>query len=117
MIEKAGVAKGSLYYIFRSKDELIAAYLEQRYRAWVSSVDAALAAVADPGESILAAFDALADYLAQRKFCGCPIVNEAAGADFRHRADLRHGGRLQLGHRGPRSQAEGPLIPSRPAQD
>ena len=34
VIEKAGVAKGSLYYIFGGKDELITAYLRGRHESW-----------------------------------------------------------------------------------
>ena len=43
VIEKAGVAKGSLYYIFGGKDELVAAYLRGRLQAWRQSVEAAQA--------------------------------------------------------------------------
>ena len=34
IIETAGVAKGSLYYIFGGKDELVAAYLRGRLERW-----------------------------------------------------------------------------------
>ncbi|MDT5174753.1 MAG: hypothetical protein QOG37_2004 [Mycobacterium sp.] len=61
VIEKAGVAKGSLYYIFGGKDELVAAYLRGRLDAWRERVDAAQAGIDDPEEKILAVFDAIAD--------------------------------------------------------
>ena len=32
VIDKAGVAKGSLYYIFGGKDNLVAAYLQENTR-------------------------------------------------------------------------------------
>src|ERR1700732_3233580 len=63
VIEKAGVAQGSLYYIFGGKDELVAAYLRGRLDAWRERVDAAQAAIDDPEEKILAVFDAIADYV------------------------------------------------------
>ena len=34
IIERAGVAKATLYSAFGSKDELIQAYLARRYEAW-----------------------------------------------------------------------------------
>jgi AcrR family transcriptional regulator len=80
VIEKAGVAKGSLYYIFGGKDELVAAYLRGRYEAWRQRVEAAQAGTDDPVEKILAIFDALADYVSLPDFRGCPFVNAAAEA-------------------------------------
>ncbi|MCW2630568.1 TetR/AcrR family transcriptional regulator [Mycobacterium sp.] len=80
VIEKAGVAKGSLYYIFGGKDELVAAYLRGRLDAWRGRVTAAQAGVDDPEEKILAVFDAIADYVSLPEFRGCPFVNAAAEA-------------------------------------
>jgi AcrR family transcriptional regulator len=80
VIEKAGVAKGSLYYIFGGKDELVAAYLRGRHEAWRQRVEAAQAGINDPGEKILAIFDALADYVSLPEFRGCPFDSAAAEA-------------------------------------
>src|ERR1700738_1143960 len=63
VIEKAGVAKGSLYYIFGGKDELVAAYLSGRLERWRQLVEAAQAGFDDPDAKILAVFDAIADYV------------------------------------------------------
>ncbi len=49
VIEKAGVAKGSLYYIFGGKDELVAAYLRRRHEAFRERVEEAQAGIDDPG--------------------------------------------------------------------
>jgi AcrR family transcriptional regulator len=80
VIEKAGVAKGSLYYIFGGKDELVAAYLRGRLAAWHERVNAAQAGIDDPEEKILAVFDAIADEVSRPEFRGCPFVNAAAEA-------------------------------------
>ena len=80
VIEKAGVAKGSLYYIFGGKDELVAAYLRGRLEAWRQRVEAAQAGTDDPEAKILAIFDAVADYVSLPEFRGCPFVNAAAEA-------------------------------------
>jgi hypothetical protein len=40
VIEKADVAKGSLYYIFGGKDQLIEAYLCNRHALWMRTVQA-----------------------------------------------------------------------------
>jgi AcrR family transcriptional regulator len=80
VIEKAGVAKGSLYYIFGGKDELVAAYLRGRLDAWRERVNAAQAGIDDPEEKILAVFDAIADEVSRPEFRGCPFVNAAAEA-------------------------------------
>jgi AcrR family transcriptional regulator len=80
VIEKAGVAKGSLYYIFGGKDELVAAYLRGRLERWRQLVEAAQAGVDDPDAKILVVFDAIADYVSRPEFRGCPFHNAAAEA-------------------------------------
>jgi AcrR family transcriptional regulator len=80
VIAKAGVAKGSLYYIFGGKDELVAAYLRGRLERWRELVEAAQAGADDPDGKVLAVFDALADYVSLPEFRGCPFVNASAEA-------------------------------------
>jgi AcrR family transcriptional regulator len=80
VIEKAGVAKGSLYYIFGGKDELVAAYLRGRHEKWRQRVEAAQAGIDDPDEKVLAIFDAIADYVSLPEFRGCPFDNASAEA-------------------------------------
>jgi AcrR family transcriptional regulator len=80
VIEKAGVAKGSLYYIFGGKDELVAAYLRGRLESWRQLVEAAQAGVDDPDAKILAVFDLIADYVSLPDYRGCPFHNAAAEA-------------------------------------
>jgi len=80
VIERAGVAKGSLYYIFGGKDELVAAYLRGRHDAWRQRVEARLAGIDDPDDKILVIFDAVADYVSLPEFRGCPFDNADAEA-------------------------------------
>ena len=80
IIEKAGVAKGSLYYNFGGKDELVAAYLRNRHDAFRQRVEAAQARTDNPDEKIPAIFDAIADYVSLPEYRGCPFTNAAAEA-------------------------------------
>src|SRR5277367_4153413 len=80
VIEKAGVAKGSLYYIFGGKDELVAAYLRGRHERFRQQVEEAQAGIDDPADKILALFDALADYISLPEYRGCPFDSAAAEA-------------------------------------
>jgi AcrR family transcriptional regulator len=80
IIETAGVAKGSLYYIFGGKDELVAAYLRGRHDAWRQRIEARQAGVDDPDEKILVIFDAIAEYVSLPEFRGCPFDNADAEA-------------------------------------
>jgi AcrR family transcriptional regulator len=78
IIDKAGVAKGSLYYNFGSKDELVAAYLRGQHESWSKRIEELQAVVDDPGEKILVIFDAIADYASLPDYRGCPFINAAA---------------------------------------
>jgi len=79
VIERAGVAKASLYDNFGSKEELIRAYLEARHEARKARLTARLERYATPRERLLGVFDALADVMAQPTFRGCAF--QRAGAE------------------------------------
>jgi AcrR family transcriptional regulator len=78
IIEKAGVAKASLYKSFRSKDDLVAAYLDSRRRRVTDRVEAAVAEHTDPREKILAVFDSQLEAAGRPGFNGCAFANATA---------------------------------------
>ena len=58
VIERAGVATGSLYKNFAGKDDLVAAYLADRDHRWRESWETAIAAATGPVDRVLAIFAA-----------------------------------------------------------
>ncbi|CAN5656191.1 TetR/AcrR family transcriptional regulator [soil metagenome] len=78
VIDKAGVAKGSLYYIFGGKDNLVAAYLQEQHADWGARVAHHQQGLTNPDELLLAVFDAIAEYVSLPEFRGCAFVNAAA---------------------------------------
>jgi AcrR family transcriptional regulator len=87
IVTRAGVTKPTLYYYFESKDALIAAYLEDRNQAILSSltktVESTRGTIAD---RIAAIFESIAAATPNRRWKGCPIVRGAAefAADPEH---------------------------------
>src|SRR5690242_9649748 len=76
IIERAGVAKASLYGTFGSKDELVRAYLEGRHARRQTRITEALATrYATPRERILGVFDVLGETVAEPGFHGCAFIN------------------------------------------
>ena len=71
IIERAGVAKASLYNVFGSKEELVAAYLESRHADTARRLSAVVAKGDDPREKILAVFDSQAKQFRSPNFHGC----------------------------------------------
>lgn len=78
IIERAGVAKASLYNTFGSKDELIRAYLEGRYVARQKRLTRFIARYDTPRERLLGVFDALGSFAAEPGFRGCAFINASA---------------------------------------
>jgi AcrR family transcriptional regulator len=74
VIERAGVAKASLYNLFGSKEELVAAYLASRRDRTTSRLTEAIDSVDDARQKILAVFDAQAQQYEQPEFNGCAFI-------------------------------------------
>jgi AcrR family transcriptional regulator len=78
VIDRARVAKATLYSAFGNKDGLIRAYLEARLRDRQGRINRALAGATTPREKILAVFDVLGRFCAQPGFHGCAFMNASA---------------------------------------
>jgi AcrR family transcriptional regulator len=74
IVERAGVAKASLYNLFGSKEELTAAYLASRHDRTTSRLTEAIETVDDPRQKILAVFDAQGQQYEQADFNGCAFM-------------------------------------------
>lgn len=78
VIEKAGVAKASLYNTFGSKDDLVKAYLEQRAAMRQARWLETLAKPRSPRGKILAIFDMLGEFFDEPGFRGCAFARATA---------------------------------------
>jgi AcrR family transcriptional regulator len=78
VIERAGVAKASLYSAFGSKDELVRAYLAARLEARQRRITEKLARYPTPRERLLGVFDALGELSADKAFRGCAFLRASA---------------------------------------
>jgi len=81
VIERAGVAKATLYNCFGSKDELVRAYLIRHNLAWRERLTQELPArYADPRERLLGVYDLLGESFRRPGFHGCAFANASAEA-------------------------------------
>src|SRR3981081_1057725 len=80
IVERAGVAKASLYSIFGSKDELVRAYLEEHFRDRQRRVARILDATDNQRDRILGVFAEMDAALAAREFRGCRFILASAEA-------------------------------------
>jgi len=75
LIEESGVVKSSLYQSFKSKEDILMAYLETAG----AETDAALLAAANkfrnPKDKVLAVFDYLINLVQQKEYYGCNFLN------------------------------------------
>ena len=78
VIERAGVAKASLYNTFGSKDELVKAYLEGRHARVAGRISRYLERYDGPRERLLGVFEAQGELFAEPGFRGCAFVSASA---------------------------------------
>jgi AcrR family transcriptional regulator len=78
VIERAGVAKASLYNTFGSKDELVRAYLENRHEATSARISRYLERCTSPRDRLLGVFEAQGELFAEPGFRGCAFVSASA---------------------------------------
>ena len=99
VIERAGVAKASLYSTFGSKEELVRAYLDAMHERVLKRARTAVKEAGDdPVQRIVAVFDAQASRFRSSEFHGCAFAMASAEAPpdggielatEAYRADLR----------------------------
>jgi AcrR family transcriptional regulator len=80
VIERAGVAKASLYNAFGSKDELVGAYLRTRGESTQQRILDAIGRHDDPRAKLLAIFDSQAAAFAKPTYHGCAFMAASAEA-------------------------------------
>jgi AcrR family transcriptional regulator len=78
VLERAGVAKASLYGTFGSKEDLVRAYLEERGLRRRERITRHIAQYDDPRSRILGIFDLLAEIARETSFHGCAFVRACA---------------------------------------
>src|SRR3954467_1311640 len=78
IIERAGVAKASLYSCFGSKEELVRAYLENRHELRRKRLLAGLERFDNPRDRLLGVFDVLAELTATPGFRRGGFYNASA---------------------------------------
>jgi AcrR family transcriptional regulator len=78
VIERAGVAKASLYSAFGSKDELIAEYLRGRHAHMRERMTRAIERHRTPRARLLAPYEVLGELAADPDYRGCAFANATA---------------------------------------
>ena len=78
IIERAGVAKASLYDCFGSKEELIRSYLHARHEARRQRITEGLKRFGTPREKLLGVFDIQGEAFRAQSYRGCPFVRASA---------------------------------------
>jgi AcrR family transcriptional regulator len=95
VIQRAGVAKATLYRHFPSKDDLVLAFLERREQSWTLDwVEAeAMRGGSAPEEQLLSIFDAFDGWFRRDDFEACSFINVMLELGPHHpasRASVQH---------------------------
>ncbi len=90
VIERAGVAKASLYNTFGSKDELVRVYLEGRHAVVAARISRYIERYDEPRDRLLGVFEAQGELFAEPGYRGCAFVSasaESPGEAVSHASD------------------------------
>lgn len=95
ILAESGAAKASLYKHFKSKEDLVLAFLEMREDLWTRGwlETEVRSATSDPDNRLLAIFDVFDTWFRRRDFEGCAFVNVLLESEVNspvHRAAARH---------------------------
>jgi AcrR family transcriptional regulator len=85
IIEEAGISKPSLYNHFKSKNDLMIAYLDQLYAKWFTGLDTFSESFDSPIDKVIALFDYRINRQVTNQYRGCAwnkIVNEVPRQEF-----------------------------------
>ncbi len=83
VIAASGISKSTLYVHFRSKEDLVAAYLRATDDSWMRQLqDAAGRAGDDPALQLVGLFDALFEAFDKHGFFGCPFISSAVESEL-----------------------------------
>jgi AcrR family transcriptional regulator len=100
VIAESGVAKSTLYAHFRTKEELVAAYLRRTDDSWMDQLQTAgERAGTDARDQLVGLFDALLDAFDRHGFFGCPFISaavEAAPDSLTNTTTVRHAQRRHV---------------------
>src|SRR5215469_2265749 len=100
LVEKAGVAKATLYRHFASKDELILAFLRLREERWTMGwlLESVRERGGTPEEQLFTFFDLCDEWFQRLEYEGCPFIkvllemgpdHPAGAACIEHLATIR----------------------------
>jgi len=86
VVERAGVAKATLYRHFASKDDLVLAFLERREQRWTLGLVQAEATRrgSTPEERLLAIFDVFDEWFRSEDFDACAFINVLLEMGWEH---------------------------------
>ncbi len=95
LVEKAGVAKATLYRHFPSKDDLVLEFLERREQLWTHDLVEAGAKSrgSTPEEQLLAIFDVFDEWFRREDFEACSFISVLLEMGPEHpagKASIRH---------------------------
>ncbi|SDC18626.1 transcriptional regulator, TetR family [Geodermatophilus telluris] len=90
LVRETGLGKMTVYRLFRSKDELVGAYLARKAATVLASIDAELHRLAhDPRAALLSVVDVVERDVTRAGFRGCPFTNVSSEYD-----DAQHPARV-----------------------